>query len=107
MSIVELIFGETDLNNYINPELLIGVPFLIFIGKILKGIVNGKRKYIPAILGMLGVIFATAWTLFSPNIENLGHAVLSGIVQGVLLAGTAVYGYEIFKNFKKGNQNND
>jgi len=96
-----------DLNNYIMPELLVGVPLLIIIGKIIKDTQRIKNRYIPLILGIIGIVFATAWTFIMSCDPNIPHAIMVGFTQGVLIAGMAVYGNQIFKQIKtKGDNNN-
>lgn len=43
-----------DIQNYINPELLILIPALMIIGKVLKEFNRLPSKYIPLILAILG-----------------------------------------------------
>ena len=83
------------LNDYI---VLIVVGICLCVGYILKNLIKTDKinKYIPLIMGVLGVIINT-WVCnfdFSPSI------LLGGLVSG--LASTGLY--ELFKNFinKKG-----
>jgi uncharacterized membrane protein len=82
--------------DYIKPELLIGVPFLAAIGQFIKSTKTDNR-HIPVILGVIGVIFALTFIFVFHVIEDVGQAVFTGIVQGVLIASAAVYGHEISK----------
>jgi membrane glycosyltransferase len=82
---------------YIMPELLIGIPFLVGIGKFIKSATSADNKWIPLILGIIGVIFAPAFILVFHVIEDVPQAIFIGIVQGVLVAAVAVYGHTVFK----------
>jgi hypothetical protein len=93
-----------DFNNYIMQELLVLVPVLIIVGQFIKGLETVKNKYIPVILGLLGIAFAIAWTIIMSEDTNIPHAILTGVVQGILIAGAAVYGNQIFKQLKGGKE---
>jgi len=89
------------INDYINPELLILVPFLNIIGKWLKPVKFIDNKHIPAILGILGIIFACAYGFFVLNGGSAATTVITGIVKGVLIAGASVYSDQICKQYSK------
>jgi uncharacterized membrane protein len=93
-----------DLNNYIKPELLAGIPILIIIGKILKETIPNKTRFIPLILGIFGMIFGVAYTIIFSIETEISHAVLTGIMQGILIAGAAVYGHQLIKQIKPTNK---
>ena len=86
-----------DYARYIKPELLILVPVLVIIGKLIKGTIIDS-KHIPLILGVISVILSCAY-LFIESGENIAQSLLTGFIQGVLLAGTAVYGNQIFRQY--------
>jgi len=88
-----------DLNNFIKPELLVFVPVLIIIGNFLKASFVGD-KHIPLILGGVSVVFSCVYILVMSG-ENVAHALITGFVQGILCAGVAVYGNQIFKQYTK------
>ena len=52
-----------QITNYIKPELLIVAFVLYFIGVGLKKSQAVKDKYIPLILGAIGVVVCAAWYL--------------------------------------------
>lgn len=90
--------------DYIYPELTIVVVLLWVLGKMIKGTERIKDKYIPLILGGVGVLVATAYVIGSNDLSGGKawlNAVLSGVVQGVLCAGLAVYGNEIVSQLRK------
>lgn len=87
-----------DFEKYIQPELLILVAVLYFIGMGLKTS-SVKDKYIPVILGVAGVAMATLYTVASVGISAM--SIFTGITQGVICAGVAVYVNQIIKQSKK------
>lgn len=78
-----------QLSDFLVDKGLIIIPVLYIIGKIVKNIEIINDKYIPLILLAVGVIAAT-------GIMGLS---VSSVVQGVLLAGAAVFGNQIVKQF--------
>ena len=88
-----------DLNQFIKPELLVLIPFLIGIGKIIKTSIINDR-HIPLILIGVGVIMACAY-LFVIGRETIGYALIMGVIQGILCAATAVLGHNILKQYSK------
>ncbi|WML44710.1 phage holin family protein [Neobacillus sp. PS3-40] len=76
-----------NLANYIMDEALILIPVLMIIGKIVKNTPKIKNWLIPYILLVLGVVLAGLMMGFSVN----------SFIQGVLVAGTAVFGHQIVK----------
>ena len=94
---------ETILNA-INPELLILVPVLYFVGMGIKNTELIKDKYIPIILGFLGIFVSAIYIIATSTINGYQEvlmAIFSSIVQGVLVAGTSVYVNQIIKQKKK------
>lgn len=77
--------------NYITENALILIPVLVIVGQIIKGIEKIPDKWIPLILLPLGILGAMA----------LGGWTIDSAVQGVLVAGAAVYGNQIVKQLKK------
>ena len=87
-----------DFEKYIQPELLVLVAVLYFVGMGLKTS-NVDNKFIPAILGVAGVTMATLYTVASVGFDAM--AIFTGISQGVICAGVAVYVNQIIKQSKK------
>ena len=85
--------------NYVKPELLILIPILYLIGLALKKIDFIKDKFIPLILGVLGIILVFVYLISMDgwSINLIGVS----IVQGVLVAAGAVYGSNIIKQLTK------
>lgn len=83
---------------FIKPELLIIVVLVWLLGLFLKQIPDFKAEWtIPFILLVFAIIFTIlyiGWVLgegFAPAV------ILSGIIQGVIIAALAVFGNEIIK----------
>ena len=76
---------------FITENALILIPVLNIIGAIIKKIENVPDKYIPLILLGLGILGSIAILGISPE----------SVVQGVLVTGTAVFGNQLVKQFKK------
>ena len=80
-----------DFLSYITENALILIPVLVVIGQIIKNIQLIDNKWIPLILLPLGVVGAMA----------LGGWTVDAAIQGVLVAGVAVYSNQIVKQMKK------
>ena len=87
-----------DFEKYIQPELLIVVAVLYFVGMGLKTSAI-KNKYIPAILGVAGAAMATLYTVAVAGFDAM--AIFTGISQGVICAGVAVYVNQLLVQSKK------
>ena len=85
--------------DYVRPEMLILIPALVVIGKIFSDADMVKNKYIPMLLGISGIVLSALYTIGIYGLSLDG--ILSGIVQGILCAGTAVYGNQIYKQLGK------
>ena len=79
-----------DFFSYITENALILIPVLVVIGQIIKNIQLIDNKWIPLILLPLGVAGAMA----------LGGWTVDAAIQGVLVAGVAVYSNQIVKQIK-------
>ena len=86
------------MTDYIKPELLILIPVLNIIGEIIKQ-TKINDKYIPLILGIIGIILSCVFVIGSAGFSTLN--LFAAIVQGILCAGASVYGNQIFKQLKK------
>ena len=80
-----------DILSYITNNALILIPVLLIIGQIVKGIAVIPDKWIPLILLPVGI--AGALALMGPSAD--------AAIQGVLVAGAAVYGNQIVKQWGK------
>ena len=93
-----------DIMNYIKPELIVVAIVLYFIGLGIKKSESIKDKYIPCILGILGIALATIWVFAnSPigTVQEVLMAVFTSIVQGILVAGLSTYVNQIIKQTSK------
>ena len=93
-----------DIMNYIKPELIVVAIVLYFIGLGIKKTESIKDKYIPCILGILGIALAAIWVF--PNspigtVQEVIMAVFTSIVQGILVAGLSTYVNQLIKQTSK------
>lgn len=90
--------------NYIKPELIVVAVVLYFIGMWLKKAQAVKDKYIPLILGGIGIVLCAIWVLATSTIgtgQDIAMAVFTAIVQGILVAGVSTYINQIVKQSQK------
>lgn len=93
-----------QLTNYIKPELLVVAVALYIIGVGLKKSVSVLDKYIPIVLGILGVVLCGVWVFANSPVGNaheVAMAVFTAVVQGILVAGASTYVNQIVKQLKK------
>ena len=91
--------------NYVKPELIVVAIVLYFVGLALKKTERVSDKYIPVILGVIGIVMALIYVLaVSLPISSAGEvmmAIFTAIVQGVLCAGLSTYTNQILKQLNK------
>ena len=90
--------------NYVQPELIVVALVLYFIGMGLKKAEAVPDKYIPLILGGIGVVLCAIWVLATCPLDsgqNIAMAVFTAIVQGILVAGLSTYVNQIIKQTQK------
>lgn len=90
--------------NYIKPELIVVAVVLYFVGMWLKKAQAVKDKYIPLILGGIGIVLCAIWVLATSTIgtgQDIAMAVFTAIVQGILVAGVSTYINQIVKQSQK------
>lgn len=90
--------------NYVKPELIVVAIVLYFIGIGLKQSQTVKDKYIPLILGLIGIVLCAIWVIAtSPlsTMQEIAMAVFTAIVQGILVAGLSTYVNQIIKQSNK------
>ena len=88
-----------DIQEYIKPELLIMVPVLYGTGMMIKNTETIADKWIPAILGIMGILLAALYVLATEGGSLMGAFI--GITQGILAASAAVYINQLGKQSKK------
>ena len=90
--------------NYVKPELVVLAVVLYFVGLALKKAQAVKDKFIPLILGIIGIVLALIWVLATSDIggvQQIMLAVFTAVVQGVLVAGLSTYANQILKQASK------
>lgn len=90
--------------NYVKPELLVVAIVLYFFGVGIKKSETIKDKYIPVLLGVVGVIICGIWvfaTCSCNSAQSIAMAVFTAIVQGILVAGLSTYVNQILKQINK------
>lgn len=92
--------------DYIRPELLLIVPVLWVLGKLLKEAAFIRDKFIPLILGGVGILLAVCWVGGSTEPFNV-TGFFTAVTQGILCAGVAVYGNQIVKQVRKDDEPKD
>lgn len=92
------------LKEFIEPGFVIAIPALYLVGMYLKKTAV-PDKYIPLILGCIGVVGCMVWTVATMTAFDW-QSVLAGLcsaaVQGVLVAGASVYVNQVVKQAGKG-----
>lgn len=90
--------------NYIKPELVVVAVVLYFVGMGLKQAQAVKDKYIPLILGGVGIILCAVWVFATCPLgtgQEIAMAVFTAIVQGILVAGLSTYVNQVIKQVNK------
>lgn len=90
--------------NYVKPELIVVAVVLYFVGMGLKQSQTVANKYIPAILGLLGVVICGIYVVATCSLtgtQNVAMAIFTAIVQGILVAGLSTYINQIIKQSGK------
>lgn len=85
--------------DYIKPELLILIPVLYFLGEIIKTTEKIENRYIPALLGAVGIALSLLYVLGTEPFSATG--IFTAITQGILVAGAAVYTNELVDQLMK------
>lgn len=92
------------LKQFIFPELLVLVPALYVLGYAFKCAQPVPDKYIPALLGAIGVVVAAVYMLSitsTVGVQAIANMIFAAIVQGLLCAGGAVFANQLIKQTKK------
>lgn len=90
--------------NYVKPELIVVAIVLYFVGMGLKKAEAVADKYIPLILGGVGIVLCAVWVLATGSLstgQDIAMAVFTAIVQGILVAGLSTYVNQIIKQINK------
>lgn len=92
------------IKEYIRPELLILAIVLYFLGVAIKNTEVIKDKYIPLVLGLVGIIFSAIYVVATSTIasyRDILTIIFTSIVQGILVAGASVYVNQLIKQNNK------
>lgn len=90
--------------NYVKPELVVVAVVLYFVGIWLKQSQTVQNKYIPIILGVIGIVICGIYVIATcdlSGLQNIAMAVFTAVVQGVLVAGLSTYVNQIIKQIGK------
>lgn len=87
-----------NLESYIKPELLVLTPVLYIIGLMIKETDLLKNKYIPLLLGAIGIVLSLLYVIANEGFSATG--VFTSITQGIITAGIAVYVNELITQTK-------
>lgn len=95
---------EEQILTYVKPELIIVAIALYFVGIGLKKTELISDKFIPAILGIAGIVICGIYVIATTDIyteQEIAMALFTAIVQGILVAGLSVYGNQLIKQNQK------
>lgn len=90
--------------NYVKPELIVVAIALYFLGMWLKQAAFVKDKYIPLVLGIVGIFVCGIWVMATATFatgQDIALALFTAIVQGILVAGLSTYANQIVKQIGK------
>lgn len=90
--------------NYIKPELIVVAIALYFIGMAIKQSETIADKYIPSILGIVGIIICGIYVVATCSLgdgQSIAMALFTAIVQGILVAGLSNYVNQLIKQIGK------
>ena len=94
----------TNWLDYIKPELIVVAIALYFLGMWLKQSQALKDKYIPLVLGIVGIFLCGIWvsaTSTFATAQDIALIIFASITQGILTAGLSTYVNQIFKQLSK------
>ena len=77
---------------------------LYFLGVAIKNTEAIKDKYIPLVLGFVGIIFSAIYVVATSTIasyQDVLTIIFTSIVQGILVAGASVYVNQLIKQNNK------
>lgn len=90
--------------NYVKPELCVLAIVLYLFGVALKQCESLPDKFIPFILGTVGITLSLIYVLANSelcSLQNVLMAIFTAIVQGVLVTGLSTYVNQITKQLGK------
>lgn len=93
-----------DIKEYIYPELIIIVPVLSAIGHACKKSKLVKDKYIPLVIGTVGIVLSFLKLISEykgGNTSEIFGLLFMSVVQGILCSSLSVYAHQIIKQKMK------
>lgn len=90
--------------NYVEPKLIIVAIILYFLGMWLKQAAFIKDKYIPLVLGIVGIFVCGIWVMATASFataQDIALAIFTAIVQGIMVAGLSTYVNQLIKQAGK------
>lgn len=90
--------------SYVKPELLIVAIALYFVGMWLKQSKALKDKYIPLVLGIVGIFVCGIWVVSTSTFataQDVATGLFVSITQGILVAGLSNYVDQLIKQLQK------
>lgn len=93
-----------DIMNYVKPELIVVALVLYIIGIAIKKAEYINDKYIPLILGVIGIVLSAIWVFANSPLnttQDVLMAVFTSIIQGILVAGLSTYVNQLIKQSNK------
>lgn len=90
--------------NYVKPELIVVAIVLYFIGMWLKKTEKISDKFIPLILGAIGIVLSAIYVIATSDLsgsQNIAMAIFTAIVQGILVSGLSTYVNQTIKQLNK------
>lgn len=89
---------------YVKPELMIVAVALYILGIFLKQTTMVLDKYIPVILGIVGIVLCAIWVFATTSVDSpqdIALAIFTAVIQGILVAGASTYVNQIVKQSGK------
>lgn len=89
---------------YVKPELMIVAVALYILGMFLKQTTMVLDKYIPVILGIVGIVLCAIWVFATTSVsspQDIALAIFTAVIQGILVAGVSTYVNQIVKQSGK------
>ena len=89
---------------YVKPELVIVAVALYILGMFLKQTTMVLDKYIPVILGIVGIVLCAIWVFATTAVsspQDIALAIFTAVIQGILVAGASTYVNQIVKQSGK------
>ena len=90
--------------NYVKPELIVVASALYYLGLWLKQAAFVKDKFIPLVLGIVGIFVCGIWVMATATFstgQDIALALFTAIVQGILVAGLSTFVNQFIKQLGK------